>query len=126
MIGPVEGAAGSRGTVIRITNIGEKSCRVPMIHKLQFQRGGTALPTKYRDQSDPDEWEALPPLLPGRSAEVQLVWPAMEGDGSSDCGTTPETLGVVLKPGAKPKDVAWPYGAACDGGRITVIRYQMD
>jgi uncharacterized protein DUF4232 len=115
-------AAGNHYAVLVFTNNSGHSCQVYGFPGMQLlnSKGGT-VPTKV--VRDPSSKSKLVTLATGAAAWTRVSWSAVPGEdepNSEHCEPTPASTEVTPPDETAHKIIKWPYGPACEHGRIVV------
>lgn len=115
-------AAGNHYAVIEFTNDSGHSCQVYGFPGMQLLKSnGSTVPTNV--VRDPSSKSKLVTLPAGATAWTQVSWSAVPGEdeqNSSQCEPNPASTEVTPPDETTHKIIKWPYGPACEHGRIVV------
>lgn len=115
-------AAGNHYAAIVFTNVSGHSCRVYGFPGLQLlNSSGKAIATHV--VRDPSSTPKLITLAAGAKAWTQVNWSAVPGEdepNSEHCEATPAATEVTPPDETAHKIIKWPYGPACEHGRMVV------
>lgn len=119
---PLGAAAGNHYAVIVFTNNSGHSCRVYGFPGMQLLNSdGAKVPTDV--VRDPSSKSRLVTLATGAAAWTRVSWSAIPGDdepSSEQCEPTPASTEVTPPDETAHKIIKWPYGPACEHGRVVV------
>ncbi|MFC5181947.1 DUF4232 domain-containing protein [Actinomadura harenae] len=116
----IDGAAGSRSTVLVLTNVSGHACRVYGFPGLGLASPqNSAIPTSTRRQGTPQAFT----VYPGGHAYTRLMWTVVPGGGESEsgqCEPTPTALHVIPPDERVWVRASWNLGPVCYRGEFTV------